>query len=942
MTRLGARRTTAGRFLIAAFACGLATAALAGGPLYTYDYENRIPFAWQMSSWPNGQVPIYTDLGALGWLAPEQANALVVNAASQWSNVPTSSFRATVAGDFSAIGLGDVDFSNITSVIGPYNGGGIHVVYDNDGNILSDYFGVSPTAILGITNLEYGAVNGPGILEAWMVLSGPGVGQKDPGGIGFAGVVTHEMGHALNLAHTQANGAALNPVLPDQPQPTGCDAPWIGGPNAAQMETMYPYITPAPGDTGEFMATVDQLDDTAALSDIYPGPGWPANKGTIRGQILDSSGNLVTGINVIARNISDPFHDCTSYISGQVSKGHAGPDGSFVMNGLTPGASYVLYADQLSIGAFSVPVPIVWPGPEEYFNGPSESGNSSTDDRCAWSPMAATAGSPVTADITFNHYPGAPTFITAPDTGVESIPFDITPDGGVVVGGAGDDGPIFRWDVNANTFDLIGGNLAAQCGISDDGLKIAANVVDEDGINKAAIYANNAWTILPPVPGAVACNNTSAGPLYTATYGISGDGSTVVGLSYGNQGCGSSTIRGFKWTAAGGTVALPKFDAPSRASRANAVNYDGSVIVGWDDANNGQRRGVQWRNGAPSLIKRNNLSVGEAIDVSRNGQYITGGINSATFYNSWRWSQPAGGVQLLGALPGQDAGLTGALSDDASVITGHSFDFEGGTITPTIWTSGLGLIDLNQFLSAQGVAPGLGMHLGTAMSADGRTITGYAESPIGYLGWVVKTPTSIVCHETQPNSTAVETIAVAFPQGLNEHLGHGDTLGPCSCIDADGDGYTTCGGDCNDGSPAVHPGASDASCNGVDDDCDGTVDVVAPSTRPALTIAQAAGATHLSWDAVSAATAYDVFAGDLSELRAHAGDYSSLSLAACLSNDLAATSLSAGSGIPAPGGGRWFIVRATNCAGAGTYDEGGAGQSGSRDPGIQASSAPCP
>jgi hypothetical protein len=51
--------------------------------------------------------------------------------------------------------------------------------------------------------------------------------------------------------------------------------------------------------------------------------------------------------------------------------------------------------------------------------------------------------------------------------------------------------------VNANTFDIIGGTLAAQCGISDDGLKIASNVVDTDGINKAAIYANNAWTILP-------------------------------------------------------------------------------------------------------------------------------------------------------------------------------------------------------------------------------------------------------------------------------------------------------------------------------------------------------------------------------------------------------------------------------------------------------------
>ena len=51
-------------------------------------------------------MPIYTDLGSLGILTNAQANGLVANAASQWSSVPTSSFRGVVAGDFSAIGLG--------------------------------------------------------------------------------------------------------------------------------------------------------------------------------------------------------------------------------------------------------------------------------------------------------------------------------------------------------------------------------------------------------------------------------------------------------------------------------------------------------------------------------------------------------------------------------------------------------------------------------------------------------------------------------------------------------------------------------------------------------------------------------------------------------------------------------------------------------------------
>jgi len=43
-------------------------------------------------------------------------------------------------------------------------------------------------------------------------------------------------------------------------------------------------------------------------------------------------------------------------------------------------------------------------------------------------------------------------------------------------------------------------------------------------------------------------------------------------------------------------------------------------------------------------------------------------------------------------------------------------------------------------------------------------------------------------------------------------------------VDADGDGFTVGGGDCDDTDPLVHPGATE-TCNGVDDDCDtGTAD----------------------------------------------------------------------------------------------------------------------
>jgi len=50
----------------------------------------------------------------------------------------------------------------------------------------------------------------------------------------------------------------------------------------------------------------------------------------------------------------------------------------------------------------------------------------------------------------------------------------------------------------------------------------------------------------------------------------------------------------------------------------------------------------------------------------------------------------------------------------------------------------------------------------------------------------------------------------------------GFSLLACDCPDADRDQWTTCRGDCYDGSPAIHPGASEF-CDLFDDDCDGEI-----------------------------------------------------------------------------------------------------------------------
>jgi len=399
--------------LVSLFLLSLAASALAGGPLIVFDPVTETPYAWP------GPVSMYTDLDVnfsnTGPVTNAEADALCANAMAAWSGVASATLSASVVGDFASVGIPETNLGNVFDVIDTFNGGGYHVVYDSDGSIIAALAG---PGVLGFSSPEWADTGTPNLTESYAVLNGSTVDIGDVGGIWYQGLFTHEFGHGLNLAHTQTNGAIG--FFGDERGPAGCP-PIAGSLFVDDLETMYPYLDPGIGGTGIAQGTVEHTDDVSALSDIYPAAGWPASHASISGVIYDSDGvTPVTGVNVVARNLADPFADSNSMLSGANTQGLAGADGRYVLNGLTPGADYVVYVEGIIAGGFSTTPASPFPGPEEYYNGANESSDATTDLPCDFTTVSAAAGGVATADIVFNFA------ITLGDDDSEEVPLPFT------------------------------------------------------------------------------------------------------------------------------------------------------------------------------------------------------------------------------------------------------------------------------------------------------------------------------------------------------------------------------------------------------------------------------------------------------------------------------------------------------------------------------------
>ena len=396
--------------IVAALALGANAPALAGGPI-----AQCAP--GQAFVWGGGgaAIPYNPDQGSLV-TAGDNATAvqLVADAFQVWADVPTSTVNYVNAGPLPE----DVTGANVIDYwLEPAPDGLSPIIFDFDGSAGATLG--FPAGVLGVAGIAWVNTLTCEVSEGAALLIGPTF-AGDP--TAAFDVTVHEFGHYSGLGHTVVNGQIyLGSVGGDDsgPSPNGTFDP-VPNPFTEVVETMYPFYYGPPIGT----ATLHK-DDAAAISELYPDASFAATTGTIAGSILVGS-TPATGANVIARNLADPYLDAVSAISGDQSVGADGFDGRYTLSGLTPGAEYAVYVDEILAGGFSTPPLSPLPGPEEFYNGASESADPDIDDPAVFTPIVAAAG--VVADgndIVFNQpRPGDPLPVGDGGSVQSALPFN--------------------------------------------------------------------------------------------------------------------------------------------------------------------------------------------------------------------------------------------------------------------------------------------------------------------------------------------------------------------------------------------------------------------------------------------------------------------------------------------------------------------------------------
>ena len=811
--------------LLIAFAA-IAPTAQAAGPLYLNDANPPRPLAWDTSK---GPIPVWTDGGGAftydfdgvtPFITIERANEITQFAFDQWNAVPTATLEAKIAGTIKdRTAIADVTGANAAQFYEKQNGYGFWVLYDTDGAILEEYFGVPRDAVLGIAFPEWADETGR-ITEATALLNGWAVGADDPTGARVAGVFTHEFGHAINLSHSQVNGPLVYSSYPFDgarryPGVPGCVAPvyawnWyddsVNRADPAIIETMYPFIN-IYGDVAIEQSTITHPDDVAAISNIYPTAAYLTGRGSISGVLRLKDGRTqFSGINVIARSVANPLVDAVSAMTGDQTQGRIGPDGRFTIRNLTPGQDYLVYIEEIAAGGYpTTPQMLVSQG--EYWNT-GESSDPALDRPCNATPIRAQAGVTKTADITFNGYAQGVQFTPI----VSAYLTDLAKNGRSAAGVF--EQTAFIWD-QSKGFEVLPPDVIANNGsMTRNGQWMTANVdFDGDGISQAVLRASNgALVSLGDLNGDTCGGSGANGVASSYGWAVDDTGRTAVGTAYvdrdGDGSCespGRSEILPFIWTAGQGMRALDTKSLPMDELpwvRAHAISGNGEVVLGTSNfqyayawVKEGKVINLTERYGADSSAyavsfdgHRVALSLYDRDTYQGRGVALWDHAGGLTPIGALEWCRDVPYVSWFGgdlcesmtgseieALVGKPAMEIFDMNDDGTVLVGRSGSFWTGFVG-ALWIEQVGWMTWDTFFRRQGVSEASNVQFSNpiSISGTGREVVG---GTVGSsFSWLVNMSQVFVCER----GNSVQT---GFPNGLRAKIAAGAKLGRCEHLD---------------------------------------------------------------------------------------------------------------------------------------------------------------
>lgn len=301
----------------------------AGGPLHIND-DTGFPSAWSTTS----PVTLNLDPGPLGEIS--NPTTLIEHAVGQWNGVATSTLTLSI-GPPLAMDIENLTESAFDTLV--YADDGTNpVIFDSTGAIFEDMFGAE-SGVLGLAGPSLVLIETEKIVKSFALFNGE---HAKPSNLEiFKAAVTHELGHFLNLEHTQINGLRVGEAIPG----------FGGTVSVDDVATMHPVL-PSSSLVPHPMATLHK-DDERALSALYPTPTFASTTSAITGHVRDLDGvNFLQGVNVIARNINQPFEDAVSFVSGLLApSGTVGTStleqGKFELRGLTPNATYNVYIEEV-------------------------------------------------------------------------------------------------------------------------------------------------------------------------------------------------------------------------------------------------------------------------------------------------------------------------------------------------------------------------------------------------------------------------------------------------------------------------------------------------------------------------------------------------------------------------------------------------------------------